>query len=155
MPGGGRIPQKDIQIRRDHVRDLWLTAKSTREIAEELFNRKVVNPLSGEKYDHSTIAHDIRELKKEYAEFNAEEISRQKAIQFAKLERLETKGWAYLERMNVGAREYAGVMGQLRETLKDQRSIYAMDAPKAQRHLGPDEGPMVIRLVADDEAGRL
>lgn len=151
---GGRLPSDVVRERREAVKTLWLKGFSSREIAEALLEWKIVNPTTGEKYAHTTIANDIQVFEKEYQEHRASEVSAARAKSMDKLVMLEQAAWAEYERQK-GGKQGPAALAIVKQIIADQRKIYGVDAPTKQQILGKDEGPVEVVITFTEEAAKL
>lgn len=155
MAGGGRLSAADTDRRREAVRFFYMNSgKSTREIAEELTGQGIVHPVTGQQYDHSTIANDIKKIKESYMEVLAEDERKLRAAQMAKLEKIENAAWRVYEKAGGFGHIANGALAEARMAVAAQINLLGTEPPKKStiKHSGDEEsGPIefVVKRVDD------
>lgn len=84
-----------IAQRRARVAQLKLRALSTREIALALArgDSPIVNPHTGQPYDHATIVRDLEFLQAEWQQQRIENTDTDKVRQFMEMQEIKRAGW--------------------------------------------------------------
>lgn len=82
-----------IEYRQNLVGRYHLQGKSTREIAQALIDDGCVNPDTGEKFSHGTIATDLQEIKKIWESRSFDNMISYKNKKYEELEEIIKVSW--------------------------------------------------------------
>lgn len=106
-----------IEYRKNLVTKYHLEGYSTREIAQALVDEGCINPDTGGKFSHGTIANDLQEIKQEWQKTSFKDLIEFKAQHLAELRLVKKKAWA--------EQQYKVVLNALMQEAK----ILGLDAP--------------------------
>jgi len=106
-----------IAYRRRAVEELTNQGLKLYEIVEELVQREVVNPDTGEPYSVATISRDLTENEKRLMSEIVKERGRHKARQLSELREARRKAWT------------AGDLAEVRQNLQLEMKLLGTDAP--------------------------
>jgi hypothetical protein len=130
--------QDNMEQRRAKVAQLRLRLLSSREICQALAQSGIVNPHTGQPYDHKVILSDLAVLKREWKEQRTEVIDEHIDRQFMEQQEIKRAGWS--------GKDYELV----RKTLRDEMEL--LGTKKAQEVNLNVNINVVIKLIEAIEA---